>query len=143
HGVASVTPAGLDFRTGLFAGRQTPGFWRSRGRRDLCGGKMKKLLLLLAVASVIHADKRTQPPTITVVAPTGVMRGKTATIEIEGSRLEGASQIIFSDTAISGTIKSVKEVPQEEEKRTGTNSSIDLGDRPPKNQVIVEVTAAD
>ncbi len=104
------------------------------------GVRIQPLVLLIAA---LLADQRTQPPTITVVAPTGVVRGKSATIEIEGSRLAGTSRILFSDTAVTGKIVGVKEVPQEEEKRTGINSSIDLGERPPKNQVTVEVTAAE
>jgi len=104
---------------------------------------MKRLALALMIAAVLCADQRTQPPTVTTVAPTGVVRGKSATIQIEGSRLEGTSRILFSDTAVTGRIIAVKEVPQEEEKRTGTNSSVDLGDRPPKIQVTVEVSAAE
>ncbi len=96
---------------------------------------------LLPFAS--RADKRNQPPTITDVAPSGVVRGKTATIQIDGSRLEGVTAILFSDPAVTGKIVGVKEVSQEPERRTGQNSSVDLGDRPAKNQVTVEISAAE
>jgi hypothetical protein len=117
----------------------------AKGKRKVLFSDFHFCLLPLAfclLPCVVRADQRTQPPTVADVAPTGVVRGKTATIQIEGSRLEGSSAILFSDPAVTGKIVGVKEIPQEPERRTGQNSSIDLGDRPPKNQVTVEVSAA-
>ncbi len=99
-------------------------------------------VLLLCCASLTRGDQRTQPPTLTSVSPTGIVCGKTIAINVEGSNLTGASRIFFSDPGLTGRILEVKEVPQGEERRTGQNRSIDLGDRPPKNHVLVEVTAA-
>lgn len=112
-------------------------------RSRMSGCETKAAAIILLLAALAAADQRTQPPTIATVAPTGVTRGKSSTIEMEGSRLEGTSRILFSDTAVTGRIIDVKEIPQEDEVRSGTNKSVDLGDRPPKIRVTVEVTAAE
>jgi hypothetical protein len=119
---------------------------KAKGKRKVLFLVFHSCLLPLALCLLpwsLFADQRTQPPTISDIAPNGVVRGKTVTIQIEGTRLEGTTAILFDNPAVTGKIVGVKELPQEPEKRTGVNSSIDLGDRPAKNQVAVEVSASE
>jgi hypothetical protein len=85
---------------------------------------------------------RTTPPTLDTVTPSGIARGTTVELTVEGLNLARASAIYFSDPAVTGHILRVKELPDLADVRLGSNgtpSSIDLGPLPPRNQVTVEV----
>lgn len=102
---------------------------------------MRYLTLLLAV-SLYAQSPRTTPPTVQSIAPRGIARGMTAELVIEGFNLAKASAIYFSDRRVTGRILRVKELPDLPDLRPGANgtqSSIDVGPLPPRNQVTVEV----
>lgn len=102
---------------------------------------MRYLTLLLA-ASLFAQSPRTTPPTVQSISPRGIARGMTAELVIEGFNLANASAIYFSDRRVTGKILRVKELPDLPDIRIGANgtqSSIDVGPLPPRNQVTVEV----
>ncbi len=109
---------------------------------------MRKLAFLLVAAAAWGqktehpTGNRITPPTLRDVAPLGVSRGTTVEMTIEGFNLANASAIYFSDPGIKGRIVRVKELPDLNEVRLGSNgtaSTVDLGPLPPRNQVTVEV----
>ncbi len=102
---------------------------------------MRYLTRLLAV-SLYAQSPRTTPPTVQSISPRGIARGMTAELVIEGFNLANASAIYFSDRRVTGKILRVKELPDLPDIRIGSNgtqSSIDVGPLPPRNQVTVEV----
>ncbi len=105
---------------------------------------MRYLPFLLA-ASLFAQSPRTTPPTVQNISPRGIARGMTAELVIEGFNLAKASAIYFSDRRVTGKILRVKELPDLPDIRIGANgtqSSIDVGPLPPRNQVTVEVDIA-
>lgn len=105
---------------------------------------MRYLTLLLAV-SLYAQSPRTTPPTVQSIAPRGIARGMTAELVIEGFNLAKTSAIYFSDRRVTGKILRVKELPDLPDIRIGANgtqSSIDVGPLPPRNQLTVEVDIA-
>jgi hypothetical protein len=103
-------------------------------------------LLLAATLSAARLDSptgnRTTPPTLASVAPLGVPRGATTSIDITGLNLAGATHIYFDTPGLSGRILRVKELPDLPDVRLGSNgtrSTVDLGPLPPRNQVTVEL----
>ncbi len=101
---------------------------------------------LFAVSSLMAADhptgSRITPPTLNSVSPTGIARGTTIEITVEGLNLAKASAIYFSEKGVTGKIVRVKELPDLSDIRLGSNgtlSTVDLGPLPPRNQVTIEV----
>lgn len=102
---------------------------------------MRYLFALVAAAALAQSPRST-PPTVQSIVPRGMARGMTAELVIEGFNLAKASAIYFSDPRIKGKILRVKELPDLADVRIGSNgtqSSIDVGPLPPRNQVTVEV----
>ncbi|MCS7025569.1 MAG: hypothetical protein NZV14_12285 [Bryobacteraceae bacterium] len=88
---------------------------------------------------------RITPPTLMSVSPLGVARGATVEMTIEGFNLAKASAIYFSEPGIKARILRIKELPDLPEVRlgsAGTQSTIDLGPLPPRNQVTLELEVA-
>ncbi len=106
-------------------------------------------LLLLLVALPIAAAKpdlppppRTTPPTIAAVKPKGAPQGRTTHLTIEGANIGDTTAIYFSQPGLSAHITGVKELPQPPENRLGSNgtaSTIDLGPRPPRQELSVDL----
>jgi hypothetical protein len=109
----------------------------------MTGWLLRNSVLLLALAAMLPAEgNRTTPPTLNSVAPLGVARGTTVEMTVEGLNLAKASAVYFSRSGVTGRILRVKELPDLPDIRLGSNgtqSSIDLGPLPPRNQVTVEV----
>jgi hypothetical protein len=118
----------------------------------MCNNVMKPATLLLLSCLLALAQKsdhptgnRITPPTIRDVSPLGVSRGTTVEMTVEGFNLAKASGIYFSEPGIKGRIVRVKELPDLNEVRLGSNgtvSTIDLGPLPPRNQVTIELDIA-
>ncbi len=88
---------------------------------------------------------RTTPPTLTSVKPLGAARGTTVEMTLEGFNLAGATEVYFSEPGLKGKVIRVKELPDLSDIRLGSNgtqSSIDVGPLPPRNQVTVELDIA-
>lgn len=109
---------------------------------------MKYLVLLLSAAAVAEdhpTGPRLTPPTIRAVAPLGVSRGMSVEMTIEGFNLAGATQVFFSEPGVKAKIVRIKELPDLPDIRIGANgtqSSIDVGPLPPRNQITLEVEVA-
>ncbi|MCX6591092.1 MAG: hypothetical protein NTZ56_06175 [Acidobacteria bacterium] len=109
---------------------------------------MKYLVLLLSVAVLAEdhpTGPRLTPPTIRAVAPLGVSRGMSVEMTIEGFNLAGATQVFFSEPGVKAKIVRIKELPDLPDIRIGANgtqSSIDVGPLPPRNQITLEVEVA-
>ncbi|MDA1315238.1 MAG: hypothetical protein O2968_18045 [Acidobacteria bacterium] len=100
------------------------------------------LALLLAIPTLLLADKRTNPPTVQKTSPLAVTRGLTTEIKIEGINLVGASSILFDDSAIQGKILHVNTLGEFVGRFVGSNggvSTIQRGDPPPLNEVAIAV----
>jgi hypothetical protein len=125
--------------------------------RRLCGTRFLRRIArvcgLAALAVIpILADKtdhptgsRITPPTLASVSPLGVARGTTVEMTIEGFNLAKASAVYFSEPGVKARILRIKELPDVAEVRLGSNgtqSTIDLGPLPPRNQVTLEVDVA-
>jgi hypothetical protein len=103
---------------------------------------MTRILILTLCAACAFAGNRTTPPTLDSVSPLGVSRGTTAELVVEGLNLAKASAVFFSEPWITGKVIRVKELPDREDIRLGSNgtpSTVDLGPLPPRNQVTIEV----
>ena len=88
------------------------------------------------------SGNRTTPPTLDSVSPLGLARGTTTELTLEGLNLAKASAVYFSEPGVTGKILRVKELPDGNDIRLGSNgtlSTVDLGPLPPRNQVTVEV----
>src|SRR5579884_1486360 len=111
---------------------------------------MKPTVLLLTACLMAGeldspSGHRTTPPILNVVSPTGIPRGTTTELTVEGLNLGGTRDIYFSRPGITGRILRVKELPDLPEVRLGSNgtaSTIDLGPLPPRNRVTIEVDVA-
>ena len=55
---------------------------------------------------------QTTPPTVSFTSPPGLQQGTTGTFVIEGTDLQGASAIVFSEPGVSGKILEVGPVPE-------------------------------
>jgi hypothetical protein len=55
---------------------------------------------------------QTTPPTVSFTSPPGLQQGTTRTFVIEGTDLQGASAIVFSEPGVSGEILEVGPVPE-------------------------------
>jgi hypothetical protein len=96
----------------------------------------------LLVAGDQPTGSRITPPTLNSVSPTGIARGTTVEMTMEGLNLAKASAIYFSEPGVTGKIIRVKELPDLSDIRLGSNgtaSTVDVGPLPPRNQVTVEV----
>jgi hypothetical protein len=96
----------------------------------------------LAAAQEHPTGPRQTPPTIRQIAPLGVARGMTVEMTVEGFNLAGARRAIFNEPGVTAKILRVKELPDLPDIRlgsAGTQSTIDLGPLPPRNQVTMEV----
>lgn len=106
---------------------------------------MKRLAFLIAAVAMAEdhpTGPRQTPPTIRQVAPLGVARGMTVEMTVEGFNLAGAKRAIFNEPGVTAKILRVKELPDLPDIRlgsAGTQSTIDLGPLPPRNQVTMEV----
>ena len=75
---------------------------------------MKRLLQLFSIALIaipLQAWAQTTPPTVTFTTPSGIQRGATATFVVEGTGLEGAKTLVFSEPGLSGKVLEVSPVP--------------------------------
>jgi hypothetical protein len=102
-------------------------------------------VLVVLAAALFAEGTRTTPPTVNAVTPVGIARGTTIEMTVEGLNLAKASAIYFSRSGVTGRILRIKELPDLPDIRLGSNgtqSSIDLGPLPPRNQVTVEVDVA-
>lgn len=100
------------------------------------------LIAALAIAESHPTGPRQTPPTIRQVAPLGVARGMTVEMTVEGFNLAGAKRVFFSEPGVTAKILRVKELPDLPDIRlgsAGTQSTIDLGPLPPRNEVTMEV----
>jgi hypothetical protein len=114
---------------------------------------MKKILTATTFAGLALAQSaadsptgpRITPPTLTTVKPLGAARGMTVEMTVEGFNLAGATQVYFSEPGVKGKIVRVKELPDLPDIRLGSNgtqSSVDVGPLPPRNQVTIELDIA-
>ncbi len=88
---------------------------------------------------------RITPPTIRSVSPLGIARGASVEVIVEGFNLGKASAVFFSEPSIKARITSIKELPDQEDVRLGSNggvSTVDLGPLPPRNQITLEIDAS-
>lgn len=101
------------------------------------------LVALLAPAETAHpTGSRITPPTLRDISPRGLARGATTELTVEGFNLAGANKVFFSEPGVTGRILRVKELPDLPDIRLGSNgtqSTIDLGPLPPRNQVTLEI----
>lgn len=100
-------------------------------------------LTIALIVIPVQALAQTTPPTLTFTTPSGIQRGTTATFVVEGTGLDGASALVFSEPGLSGKILEVSPVPSSVtalEPKVVT-SSRPYFDEPLKVQARVEITA--
>ncbi|MCI0422653.1 MAG: PPC domain-containing protein [Acidobacteria bacterium] len=107
---------------------------------------MKRVLQCLYIALIaipIQALAQTTPPTVTFTTPSGIQRGATATFVVEGTGLEGATAMVFSEPGLSGKVVEVSPVPTSMSalEPKVVRSSRPYFDDPPPVQARVEISA--
>jgi hypothetical protein len=105
----------------------------------------KYLVTFIATIGILalQALAQTTPPTVTFTTPSGIQLGTTASFVVEGTGLEGATGMVFSEPGLSGKVLEVSAVPQgmlDLEPKVVT-SSRPYFDEPVKLQAKVEITA--
>ena len=106
---------------------------------------MKRILLFAAMGAAAYAQtaadsptgNRTTPPTINSISPSGVPRGATIEMNVEGLNLAKTSAIYFSEPGVKARILRIKELADLPDIRIGSNgtpSTVDLGPLPPRNR---------
>lgn len=112
---------------------------------SICGIAMFAAIPVLADKTDHPTGSRITPPALASVAPLGIARGTTVEMTIEGFNLAKASAVYFSEPGVKARILRIKELPDLAEVRLGSNgtqSTIDLGPMPARNQVTLEVDVA-
>lgn len=94
---------------------------------------------LVVTALNLLAHEPTIPPTVTGVAPHGLMRGSTAILTLEGRSLAGARSVLFGAPGFSAKVLSVRDLPEDPRPKFSTAAPIPLG---PRQEIKLEVTAA-
>jgi hypothetical protein len=91
----------------------------------------------------LQALAQTTPPTVTFTTPSGIQRGVTATFVVEGTGLEGAKTLVFSEPGLSGKVLEVSPVPASMSalEPKVVRSSRPYFDDPPAVQARVEISA--
>ena len=82
------------------------------------------------------------PPSVSSISPAGLERGNTATFNLEGRNLNGASEVIFDASGMSGKVTQITDVP---EKIAPPKAGEDLGAQVPlgkKQTAKLELTIA-
>ena len=107
---------------------------------------MKRLLQFFSIALIaipLQAWAQTTPPTVTFTTPSGIQRGATATFVVEGTGLEGAKTLVFSEPGLSGKVLEVSPVPTSMSalEPKVVRSSRPYFDDPPAVQARVEISA--
>jgi hypothetical protein len=101
------------------------------------------ILVLSISVPTFQSLAQTTPPTVTVTTPSGIQRGTTATFIVEGTGLDGATVMVFSEPGLSGKVIEVSAVPESvlalEPKVI--RSSRPYFEEPPKVQAQVQITA--
>ncbi|MCI0419301.1 MAG: hypothetical protein L0312_08795, partial [Acidobacteria bacterium] len=70
------------------------------------------LPLVLWVAGLATLCAQTTPPTVSFTSPAGMQRGTTGIFLVEGTGLESASALVFSEPGLSARILEVDKVPK-------------------------------
>ena len=102
------------------------------------------IALVAFAAAVPVALAQTAPPTLEKVSPTGAQRGTRVTLRIEGTNIDGATRLVFSETGFSSTIAAIKEVPIEppEMAKGVVRTDAPIDDKAKKYDVTAVVTIA-
>lgn len=102
------------------------------------------LLLAMLVVDTSAARAQTAPPTLEKVSPTGAERGTRVTLVIEGTNIDGATRVIFSEPGFSTTITGIKELPIEtpEMAKDVVRTDAPIDDKAKKYQATAVVTIA-
>jgi hypothetical protein len=100
------------------------------------------LMLALSLCAEEPVHSPIIPPSISSISPAGMERGKTATFDIEGRNLSGATEVFFDTPGLSGKITQISDVS---EKIAAPRAGQDLGAQVPlgkKQTAALEVTVA-
>ncbi len=93
-------------------------------------------LLLAATAALAQ----TAPPAISAVNPPAIQRGATVTLDVEGTNLRGASQLLFDAPGLQAKVVHVTELPPERAVSVDPTEGIPIPP-PPRHQVRLEIRA--
>ncbi len=99
---------------------------------------MKPVVLLLLAAAALAAQ--TPPPAINAVNPPAIQRGAILTLDVEGTNLKGASQMLFDAPGFQAKVVHVTELPPERAVSVDPTEGIPIPP-PPRHQVRLEVRA--
>lgn len=104
-----------------------------------------QILTLLCFLNCRWLLAQTTPPTVSFTSPAGMQRGTAAVFLVEGTGLAGASEIVFSEPGLTGTILEVGPVP---ESRLALETKVSVVAKPyfqdpVKMQAKVKIEAAD
>ena len=105
--------------------------------------RLSSIFLPRPIAIPFQALAQTTPPTVTFTTPSGIQRGATATFVVEGTGLEGAKTLVFSEPGLSGKVLEVSPVPTSMSalEPKVVRSSRPYFDDPPAVQARVEISA--
>ena len=96
------------------------------------------------VAAAAAAFGQTAPPTLEKVSPTGATRGTRVTLAIQGTNIDGATRLIFSEPGFSSNVTAIKELPidKPEMVKGVVRTDAPIDDKAKKYEVTAAVTIA-
>jgi hypothetical protein len=97
------------------------------------------LVLALLVAADVQAQVR--PAVLTSATPYGLQRGSTVTFVVDGANLEGASEVLFSDAGLRGSIDAYEDLGADIRVRQPGETGAIIQDKATKGRLTLTVTA--
>jgi hypothetical protein len=103
----------------------------------------RHVIAALAAAVVVlgptAASAQLRPPMITSVSPSGLQRGTTATLALEGTNLDGADRILFEDARMTGRILSNEDRGPDRIERDPASTAPPIVDIATRHELSIQV----
>jgi hypothetical protein len=102
----------------------------------------RSLLTMLALLIAATAAAQVRPSVLTSATPYGLQRGTTVTFVVDGANLEGATEVLFSDAGLTGSIDRYEDLGADIRERQPGETGAVIQDKATKGRLAITVTAA-
>jgi hypothetical protein len=102
----------------------------------------RSLLTMLALLIAATAAAQVRPSVLTSATPYGLQRGTTVTLVVDGANLEGATEVLFSDAGLTGSIDRYEDLGADIRERQPGETGAVIQDKATKGRLAITVTAA-